>query len=98
MKHVKTTSRTFDATGAGNRRMMRMMLLWKALGLSDLARGSTLREIAALGIRHHLGRSIAIVTVKHEQRWMRFLRGFRQRRAVLSRRAGLIRDKLLGRL
>ncbi len=98
MKALRTTTRQYDATGAGNGRVIRIVLLWKLLGLGDLARNARVGRIAGLGLRHRFGRVYALVTVKHERRWIDLLRGFRQRRAVLVRRAGLVRDKLLGRL
>ena len=98
MKPIKTTTRSYDAAGIPTSRVMRVVILWKLLSLSDQGRNPRLSLLLGIWIRQRFGRQIAVVTVKHERRWMNFLRAFRHRRSVLFRRAGLIRDKLLGRL
>lgn len=98
MRSLRTTTRGYDATGAGNGRLIRIVILWKLLGIGGLARNARIDHLARLGARHRLGRAYAIITVKQERRWRTVLRAFRQRRAILTRRAGLVRDKLLGRL
>ena len=98
MKTKRLTTKGYDIEGAGNLRLMRIVLLWKFLRLDELGGKPRLADILGLTLRHHLGAYFAIITVKYEPQWLRFLRAFRQRRTVLFRRAGLIRDKLLGRL
>ncbi len=98
MKSVRTTNRRYDGHGIENGRIMRIVALWKLLGISGLSRSQGITTLWRLYLRQCFGKRLAVITVKHEQRWLRFLRTFRQRRALIARRAGLIRDKLLGRL
>ncbi len=98
MKPRYVTTRHYDAGGIGMGRILRIVLLWKVLGLSGLGRSQSPLVLVKLALYQRFGRHLSVITVKHERRWMQFLRGFRQRRAVIARRAGLIRDKLLGRL
>jgi hypothetical protein len=98
MKPVRTTTDSYDATGIGTFRLLRIVILWKLLGLADLGRKQRISPLLGIWIRQRFGRQFAWITVKHERSWMSFLRTFRHRRSVLIRRAGLIRDKLLGRL
>lgn len=98
MKRMHTTTRFYDAAGIGNIRMLRIVLMWKLMGLDGLARNPRLSDLVTLTTRHYLGGYMAVISVKYEREWMKFLRAFRQRRALLLRRAGLVRDKLLGRL
>lgn len=95
---LRTTNKHYDVSGMENGRILRLLLLWKLLRLDDISGKPPLRDLLQLAIHHHFGRYIAVVTVKYEQKWMKFLRTFRHRKAVFLRRAGLIRDKLLGRL
>ena len=98
MKPVRTTTRNYDAAGAGSGRVIRIIMLWKLLRLKRPGHTPELWVLMSWWLRHRVGRLFAVVSVKHERRWLGFLRSFRQRRAVLVRRAGLYRDKLLGRL
>ncbi len=95
---MRTTNRRWDVSGLECTRVMRVVLLWKMLALDDVAGKPPLRDLAALAVRHYLGGMFAVVTVKYERQWLEFLRGFRRRRSIVARRAGLVRDKLLGRL
>lgn len=98
MKDKRITTRGYDIAGAGNLRLLRVVLLWKLLRLDELGGKPRLTDMLGLTIRHHLGAYLAVITVKYEPQWLHVLRVIRHRRAVLIRRAGLIRDKLLGRL
>ncbi len=95
---MRTTNRRWDAGGLECTRVFRVVLLWKLLALDDVSGKPPLRDLAALTVRHYLGGVFAVVTVKYERQWLNFLREFRRRKAVFLRRAGLVRDKLLGRL
>ena len=98
MKTTRITTRGYDVAGLNNLRLLRIVLLWKVLRLDELGGKPRLTGILGLTVRHYLGAWLAILTVRYEPQWLRFLRIARQRRTVLARRAGLIRDKLLGRL
>jgi len=98
MKPVKTTTRHYDAAGAGIGRIIRIAVLWKLLTFHGHGRNPSLATLFGLFMRHRFGRLFAVVSVKHEQRWLATLRTFRRRRAIVMRRTGLVRDKLLGRL
>ncbi len=93
-----TTTRRYDIQGMGNLRVFRVVLLWKLLRLDDISGKPKLRDVLDLTVRHYLGGQLAIITLKHEKQWLRFLQNFRRKKAVVFKRAGLIRDKLLGRL
>ncbi|GJL81660.1 MAG: hypothetical protein DHS20C01_12940 [marine bacterium B5-7] len=98
MTSKRVTTDRFDASGTGCVRMLKIVLLWKMLGISGVANGPRIGDLLAINSRIFFGRHAAIISVKYERQWRNWLTRYRRTRLTLLRRGGLIRDKLMGRL
>ena len=71
--NTKTTNKHYDIQGLEMVRVIRLITLWKILRIDDIGGKPRLRDLLQLAVHHYAGRFAAIVTVKHEKRWLRSL-------------------------
>ena len=92
--NIKTTNKNYDIHGMEMLRMIRMVIIWKLLRIDDVVGKPKLSDLLQLAIHHYAGHLTAVITVKHEKRWLRSLVLIREYRARTYRLAGKMKQRI----
>ena len=81
----RVTNKHYDITGMESHRLVRQLVLWKAMRLHNIVGKPRLLDLVELWLRQYVGEWISIITVKYEGQWRQALQLFRRYRFHVTR-------------